>query len=234
MEAHTFWAGSWWSSTPGTLASSGHQPGILCTHALQVTYISYSSTGGSGEDLFLTSSSELPANSWRKWLTSGPNSGRASRSKSRRGGLASLSPPRSWTPPGRAVFKGRGRAFLRLHPAVPPVSSMRSSSAVIPTPRVGTEVWPALGDGLAQLLYFLLQGGCSSQGLPVGFPHLSKVPLSRGVPPPPPGGFALRRLDISWTRLLYLSQWFAPFLPQVVFQGECYLSSQFLHLFQPP
>ena len=90
---HIFWASSWWSSILGTLASSCHQPGVSCAHALQVTHLSYSSTRGSGEDLFLSSSSQLPTDSWRKWSTCGPNSGRASRSKSRRDSLASLSSP---------------------------------------------------------------------------------------------------------------------------------------------
>ena len=90
-EACTFWTCSWWSSTSEILASSGHQSGILCNHAHQVTHLSYSSTRGSGEDLFPSSSSELPAGSWRKWSTSSPNSGSGSRLKSRRGSLASLS-----------------------------------------------------------------------------------------------------------------------------------------------
>ena len=90
-EAHTFRANSWWSSRPGTSAKSGHQPGVSCTCACQVTHLSYSSTRGSGENPFLSSSSELPADSWRKWLTSGPNSFSGSRSKSRRDGLASSS-----------------------------------------------------------------------------------------------------------------------------------------------
>ena len=70
------------------------------------TQLSKSSTGGSGEDLFLSSSSDLPPGSCRKWLTSGPNSGRASRSKSRR---TSSSSSNSGTPQGSAVFKERGR-----------------------------------------------------------------------------------------------------------------------------
>ena len=89
--ACTFWASSWWSLISGTLASSCHQLGVSCTQALQVTHLSYSSTGGSGEDLLLFSSSELPANSWRKQSTSGPNFGRSSRLTSKRGDLASSS-----------------------------------------------------------------------------------------------------------------------------------------------
>ena len=92
-EASIFWASSWWSFTSGTSASSHHQLGILCTHACQVTHLSYSSTGDSGEDLFLSSSFQLPASSWRKQSTSGPNSGGGSRSKSRRGSLTSSSSP---------------------------------------------------------------------------------------------------------------------------------------------
>ena len=90
-EAHTFWASSWWSSMPGILASSSHQAGISCAHAHQVTHLSYSSTRGSGEDLFPSSSSKLPASSWRKQSTSGPNCSSGSRLKSRRGSSASSS-----------------------------------------------------------------------------------------------------------------------------------------------
>ena len=59
-------------------------------------------------------------------------------------------------------------------------------------------LWLALGDGLAQSLYFLLQGGHRGQGLLMGFPHLSEASLSGSVPPPPPGGFAPWRPDVSW------------------------------------
>ena len=72
-----------WSSTQGTSASSCHQSGMLCTQALQVTQPPKSSTGDSGEDVLLSSSPELSAGPWRKQLTSGPNSSRASRLKSR-------------------------------------------------------------------------------------------------------------------------------------------------------
>ena len=92
-EACTFWASSWWLSTSEILAGSGCQSGILCAHACQVTHLSYLSTGGSGEDLFPSYSSKLLAGSWRKWSTSGPNFAGGSRSKSRRGSLASPSSP---------------------------------------------------------------------------------------------------------------------------------------------
>ena len=92
-EACTFQASSWWSSILGTSASSCHQLGISCTQALQVTHFLYSSIRDSGEDLPPFSSSELPANSWRKWSTSSPNSSRSSRSKSKRVSLASSSSP---------------------------------------------------------------------------------------------------------------------------------------------
>ena len=57
-----------WSSIPGTSVNSCHQSGMLCTLALQDTQLLKSSTGGSGEDLFLSFSSELPAGSWSKWF----------------------------------------------------------------------------------------------------------------------------------------------------------------------
>ena len=65
----------------------------------------------------------------------------------------------------------------------------------IPAPRAGMDAWLALGDRPAQSLYFLLQGGCSSQGPLMGFPHLGEVPLNGCVLPH--GGFAPRRPDIS-------------------------------------
>ena len=122
-EAHTFQASSWWSSTSEILASSGHQSGILCACACQVTHLSYSSTGGSGEDLFPSSSSKLPTSSWRKQSTSGPNSGGGSRSKSRRSGLASPSSPDPgphWgglhSKKGAGLSSGQALWCLLLHP----------------------------------------------------------------------------------------------------------------------
>ena len=74
----------------------------------------------------------------------------------------------------------------------------------ISTPRVGKDVWLALGDRLAQSLYFLLQGNCSSQALQWAS-LISVRSLSAEVSLLPlHGGFVLRRLDISWIRLLYL------------------------------
>ena len=63
------------------------------------------------------------------------------------------------------------------------------------------DVQLALGDGLPQPLYLLLQGSHSSWGPPMGFPHLGEVSLGGGVPSPPEG-FVPRRLDICQTRLL--------------------------------
>ena len=54
-----------------------------------VTQLSNSSTGGSGEDILPSSSPKLSAGPWRKQSTSGPNSGRASKSKSRRASSSS-------------------------------------------------------------------------------------------------------------------------------------------------
>ena len=62
----------------------------VCIQALQVTQLSNSATGGSGEDILLSSSSKLSAGPWRKQLTSGPNSGGASKSKSMGSSLFSL------------------------------------------------------------------------------------------------------------------------------------------------
>ena len=80
---------------------------------------------------------------------------------------------------------------------------------------MGLQLAPS--DGLAPLLYFFLQVGCSSRGPPVGFPHLGEAPFHGGVPPPPPGGFAPWRPDIDWIRFLHHPWWFAPFLPLMVF-----------------
>ena len=213
QEAHIFQASPQWSSTSGISANSSHQSGISHACACQVTHLLYSSTGGSGEELFPSCSSALPAGSWRKQSTSGPNSSGGSRSKSRKGSPVSLSSP----DPGPHW--------------VPPVLSPGPSSAVVMTLRVGMGVWPASSDGLAQPFYLLLLGNCSCQGTPMGFPHLSKVSLSGGTPPL--GGLAPRRLGICWTRLLQISWWMTCLLPQVVFQGGHYIESQFLHLFQP-
>ena len=70
--------------------------------------------------------------------------------------------PRSWTPPWRAILKEGGRALLWPSPVTPPALSPGSSPLVVTTQRVGTDIWPALGDGLAQPLHLLLQGshGC--------------------------------------------------------------------------
>ena len=103
-----------------------------------------------------------------------------------------------WTPPGRVIFKVRGMALLCLHQVVPPVPSPRFPSAMILASGVGTGLWPAPGDRLAQPLYFH-----SSQSPLVGFPHLSKASFHWGVPPPPPGSFAPWRPDVSWTRFLH-------------------------------
>ena len=92
----------------------------------------------------------------------------------------------------------------------------------------------SLGWWTSSVTLFLLNGGHSGQGPLMDFPHLSEVPLNRGVPPPPPGGFAPRSLDVSQTRFLYALQRFALLLPQAVFEGGHYLCSQFLHPFQPP
>ena len=151
----TIQASSWWLFTSGILARSGHQSGVSCAHACQVTHLSYSSTRGSGKDLVPSSSSELPASSQMKWLTFGPNSGSGSRSKSRRGGLAPLSsqildPTRE----GYAQRRGQGS------PPANPVASFASSSGYSPlavmAPRVGMGVQPASSDGLAQPLYLTL------------------------------------------------------------------------------
>ena len=106
-EAHTCWASSWWLSMPGILASSGHQPGVLCAPCLPGHSPFIISTGASGEDLFLSSSSTLLVGSWRKWSTSGPNSRGGPRLKSRRGSLASSSSPDPGPHWGGAVLQRR-------------------------------------------------------------------------------------------------------------------------------
>ena len=107
-EACTFWASSWWSSTSEISASSGHQSGISCTHACQVTHVSYPSIRGSWEDLFLSSSSKLPASSWRKWSTSGSNSGSGSRWNPGEA-LWPLHPPQILDPTGEDYTQRRGQ-----------------------------------------------------------------------------------------------------------------------------
>ena len=82
------------------------------------------------------------------------------------------------------IFEVRGMALLQLYWIVPPFPSPRFLSAVIPASGVGMGLQPAPSDGLAQLLYFFLQGSCGSQGPPVGFPYLGEAPFSGGVPPP--------------------------------------------------
>ena len=231
-EACTFQASSWWSSIPGILASSSHQPGILCACACQVTHLSYSSTGGSEEDLFLSSSSELPAGSWRKQLTSGPNSGGGSRSKSRRGSLAySSSPDPGPHQGGLYSKKGAGLSgqtlwCLLFHPwdLLLWQSQLQGWAQMSSLPRVMDQLSLSIFSKVAVVARALWWASlASARSLSV------EVPL-----PPPPGGFAPGRLDVCWTRLLQTSYWFALFLPKAVFQGEHYLGGQFLHLFQPP
>ena len=107
-EACTFWARSWCSSMSEISASSGHQSGISCACACQVTHLSYSSTRGSREDLLLSSSLELPASSLRKRSTSGPNSGSGSRSNPGEA-VQPLCPPQILDSTGEGYTERRGQ-----------------------------------------------------------------------------------------------------------------------------
>ena len=94
-EAHILWASSQWSSISGISANSCHQSGILSACPCQVTHLPYSSVGGSWEESLPLPSLVLLAGSWRKWSTSGSNSGGSPRSNSRKGSSA---PSSSWAP----------------------------------------------------------------------------------------------------------------------------------------
>ena len=90
-EACTFWASSWKSLTSGISTSSCHQLGVSTAHPLHSTHLSYSSAGGSGEELLPPSSLDLLAGSWKKCLTSSPSSIGGLRSNTRKGSSASSS-----------------------------------------------------------------------------------------------------------------------------------------------
>ena len=169
-------------------------------------------------------------NSWPLAL----NSGGASRSKSRRGDLASSSSPDPG-PLWGGMYSKKGAvpssSCTLWHLLFHPQNLLLWQSQLWKWAQMPS--WPWVMDQ-PQLLHFLPQGICSGQGPLMGFPHLSKVPLSGGVPPSTPWGFVPRRLDVSQTMFLYPLQRFALLLPQVVFEGGHYLCGQFLHPFPAP
>ena len=74
-EAHILQTSSQWSSISGISTNSCYQSGILSTCPCQVIHLPYSSTGGSWEESLPLPSLMLLSGYWRKWLTSGQNSG---------------------------------------------------------------------------------------------------------------------------------------------------------------
>ena len=171
----------------GIVASSGHQSGVSCAHACQVTPIFCTLLPGVLGNLVLSSSSELPASSWRKWSISGPNSSGGSRSKSRRGSLAPPSSPDSG-PHWGDYTQRRGQALLLPNPGASPASSPGSSPLAVTAPRVGMGVQPALSDGPAQPLSYPLRWPWLL-GLSGGLPLPQQGLTQQGCPFSPSWGF---------------------------------------------
>ena len=207
---------------------------LSCAWALQVTHLLYSSTGGSGEDLSLFSSSKLPVNIWRKWLTSGPNSGRSSRSESKRGSLASLFSPDPrplWG--GLYLKKGAGPSSgctlwcLQFHPLDLLLwqTQLQEWTQTSSQPQVVDQLSHSISSSKAAAVATALQWASLTLAMSPSA-EVSLLPLL--------GVLLLGGWMSDWTWFLYPLQRLALFPPQVVFEGGHYLCGQFLLSSQPP